>query len=190
MDEPTTSRLVRSGEAGDAAVFRDLYRHVAPSLFVWASIRLPKELHHRFDADDLVQETWCRALDGMSSFDPGRGSFRAWVFGIATKALAHELRRFHRRGVERLEAPESLPEDVSTVTARVARMEEVHRLLHRVERLDPLSRNILLFRGLEGIPYRELSQRVGLSVEACEIRWRRLRKQLRHELLPEGLLEV
>jgi len=189
MDETTTSWLIRSLQAGESSAFRDLYKRIVPSLYVWAKVRLPHEIQHRFDAEDLVQETWCRALARISTFDPERGSFRAWVFGIATKTCAEELRRLHRRRVERVESPEELPADVSTVTQRVARMDELRRLLQRIDKLDALSRDILLYRGLEGLPYRELSERLGLSVEACEIRWRRLRKQLRDELLPKGLLE-
>ena len=190
MEDGPTSEPDRSLSHTQVAEFRRLYRSIAPSLVVWASIRLPRSLHYRLDPEDLVQETWFRALNSLPSFDATRGSFRAWVFGIATKTLANELRRLHRHGLERLESPEALPEDISTITQRVARREEVQLLLRRVEGLDGVNRDLLLFRGLEGLPYREVSERMGLSVDACEIRWRRLRKQLRDELLPDGLFEA
>ncbi|MGH2881296.1 MAG: RNA polymerase sigma factor, partial [Solirubrobacteraceae bacterium] len=37
---------------------------------------------------DLTSETIVRAAAGFSGFDPGRGSARAWLFGIARNVYA------------------------------------------------------------------------------------------------------
>ena len=37
---------------------------------------------------DLTSETFVRAAAGFGSFDPGRGSARAWLFGIAAHVYA------------------------------------------------------------------------------------------------------
>src|SRR5579862_4940534 len=37
---------------------------------------------------DLTSETFIRAMDGFARFDPGRGSDRAWLFGIAAHVFA------------------------------------------------------------------------------------------------------
>ena len=44
-------------------------------------------------AEDLNQETWLEALDGIDQCDATRGSFRNWLFGIARKRVALHYRR-------------------------------------------------------------------------------------------------
>jgi hypothetical protein len=44
-------------------------------------------------AEDLNQETWLEALDGIDQCDADRGTFRNWLFGIARKRVALHYRR-------------------------------------------------------------------------------------------------
>jgi len=63
-------------------------------------------------AEDLNQETWAEALDGIDQCDATRGSFRNWLYGIARKRVALHYRRRALTGT-----PTSLS---STVQGRVA----------------------------------------------------------------------
>jgi RNA polymerase sigma-70 factor, ECF subfamily len=47
----------------------------------------------RAAAEDLNQETWLEAIDGIDRCDAGRGSFRNWLFGIARRRVALHYRR-------------------------------------------------------------------------------------------------
>src|SRR6185437_1456629 len=42
---------------------------------------------------DLTSETFVQAIGSLPSFDPGRGSARAWVYGIARHVYAHHCRQ-------------------------------------------------------------------------------------------------
>jgi RNA polymerase sigma-70 factor (ECF subfamily) len=42
--------------------------------------------HDRQEAEDLVQETYAKALKGFPSFQPGP-NFRAWIYRILRNAL-------------------------------------------------------------------------------------------------------
>ena len=56
----------------------------------------------RNEADEIVQETWLTAVRQIRSFQPQRGSFLAWLRGIAAN-----VRRNHLRSARRLSQRES-----------------------------------------------------------------------------------
>ena len=43
-------------------------------------------------AEEVIQETWLVAVRRVRRFDPGRGSFLAWLRGIAANVLRNRLR--------------------------------------------------------------------------------------------------
>jgi RNA polymerase sigma-70 factor, ECF subfamily len=67
------------------------------------------------DAEDLVQETLLRAWRGRATFE-GRGSLRAWLYGIATHACLDFLEKNKHRaqaGAEEAPAAATTPAEVS-----------------------------------------------------------------------------
>lgn len=193
----TTTGLIEQIAAGDAEAFAPLYRRLAPSLYVWVSLRVLPEIRHRLDPEDIVQDVWYRVCSHLGTFDPEIGAFRSWVFGIANNLLRDELRKLRRRtriaGVlenrETKNIVEGLADEATSVTRQVSRNEQVQELLEKSQALDDLDRKLLLFRGLEGLTFAEVARRLDLLPDAVESRWRRLRARLRVHLLPRGLLE-
>ena len=57
------------------------------------------------DAEDLVQETYLKALLGFDTFEPG-SNLRSWMFRIMKNtflnSLAKPLMRFHHTGLEEI----------------------------------------------------------------------------------------
>lgn len=183
--EPT-GELARRAHAGEPGPFEELYARLAPALYAWASLRLPRTLRAFVSPEDIVQEVWCRTTERFATFDPARGEFRSWLFGFAYRVLREAMRSALR--LQRASAPdgsrvfrlEELPDQITSLTRRVARAEDVRALLLRIDELalPPEERELLLLRGLEGLPHEEIAAQLGIQPAAARKRWERLRERL------------
>jgi DNA-directed RNA polymerase specialized sigma24 family protein len=81
-----------------------------------------------------------------------------------------------------------VPYPATTVVTGLARDESRRRLLAAVDAMAETDRRLVLWRGLEGLPYAEVASRLGIAVAAAESRWRRVCQRLR-QVLPELRLE-
>ena len=161
--------------------FADHYAAAAPALRAWAALRTTGPLGALLDGDDLVQEVALEAMGAFERFDPSRGAFRPWLFGVATRVASSLLRSSARRhGIAAIEplGSQDPSAEVTTISRRVRRDEALTRLLEQIAGLQPIERDLVLYRGIEGLEHAEVAELVGLGVEAATKRWLRLRERL------------
>ena len=94
------------------ASFEALYRSSADAVYAYAA----SLLRDRSAAEEVTATAFERAFRKQRSFDPRRGTQRAWLFGIARNAALDELRR-RKRNAELSEEPAddaAAPEGVSS----------------------------------------------------------------------------
>jgi RNA polymerase sigma-70 factor (ECF subfamily) len=112
-------------------------------------------------ADDITAQVYERALRGITRFDPDRGTFSMWLFGIARNTV-REWRR-SQRGEVSLEVvsqrpdPQRLPEEV--ITER----ERTDSLLNAVSTLKPREQEIIALKFGAGLNNREIAPIMDLS---------------------------
>ena len=193
--EPT-ARLAAGAQAGDAAQFAELYERLAPSLYAWANLRIRRSLRGAVDPQDLVQEVWMRSVTAFPRFDPETRNVRAWLFTIAKNVLLEGFRRLKKEPLAgpgagpttRLFALANVPDDVTSMTRRLARDDAVSALLERVGELSDDDRHLVIHCGLEGLTCAEAATRLGLGEAAVIKRWQRLRQKLREQSWARELL--
>jgi RNA polymerase sigma factor (sigma-70 family) len=127
--------------------------------------------------DDLVQEIWLRALQGMGRLqDCSR--FRAWLFGIAHRVLMDRWRRHYRFPVRTEVDPEALAfEETSAEHALMAKSLDTG-----LARLPPLEREVLTLFYLEELPLNEVAAVLQVPPGTVKSRLFRARRQLRDAL--------
>jgi RNA polymerase sigma-70 factor, ECF subfamily len=135
-------------------------------------------------AEDLNQEAWLEAMNGIDQCDATRGSFRNWLFGIARRRVALYYRRralagtatsFNGQFEESAEWGEIsvLPEDV------LEQVEQRAVVRAAVLVLPDDRRKALLWKYVEGLSAEAIAIRLGRTAKAVESLLSRAREQAR-----------
>tara|TARA_R110002072_G_scaffold25443_5_gene85048 strand:- start:776 stop:1240 length:465 start_codon:yes stop_codon:yes gene_type:complete len=140
-------------------------------------LRCRGPLRRVIDPDDLVQEVVLEAWRAQERFDPSKGPFRGWLFGVANRVAAEALRRQARRAPA-LDLDSEPIAELTTISRRVRRNESLTTLFTRLDELEADDRNLIIYRGLEGLDHRAVADLLGITPEAAAKRWQRLREQI------------
>ena len=144
---------------------------------------------NRDEAEDLVQETYVKALKGFSSFQLGT-NFRAWIYRILRNTFLTS-----RKGLkvtmtvpldfdQQEEAPEPAIEYDTPETLLLARSS--HESLQRaIDELPLYFREILLLCEVEEMSYQEIADTLAVPIGTVMSRLSRARRTLRNQLRPQ-----
>jgi RNA polymerase sigma factor (sigma-70 family) len=160
--EPTTAR------------FDALYRETASDLFAYAMTLL----RDRSAAEDVAAQTFERAYRRQSSFNPKKGTQRAWLFGIARNAALDELRQ-RKRTAALLTDPEDedgAPPPDDDAAEAAARRATVRAALAE---LDPRDRELVALKFHAGLSNAEIAKVLDISVANAGTRVHRAVTRLR-----------
>src|SRR5262249_11346050 len=133
---------------------------------------------------DLTSETFVRAVDGFAGFDSGRGSDRAWLFGIATRVFARHCEQSAdgRDAVARMRGHRPLDEDeIEELADRIDAERQGAELMRRCEQLPAVERAAIELVDLEGLSPKQAALALGVSRVAFRKRLSRARSRLRKE---------
>jgi len=205
METPTQTARVLAAQAGDQMAFETLVGAYRRELLVHC-YRMLGSLH---DAEDLVQETLLRAWEKCTTLT-SPGSYRAWLYRIATNLCLDRLRSAPRRSLPLETHPVSDPSSPSPKEVResiwlepfpddlladsgadpedraLQREQTTLAFLMALQHLTPAQRAILLLREVLEWEAREVASWLNLSVPAVNSGLQRARRALRERnLLPE-----
>jgi RNA polymerase sigma-70 factor, ECF subfamily len=136
------------------------------------------------DAEDLVQETYVKALKGFSSFRPGT-NFRAWMYRILRNTFLTSRTGLQQMATLAIAAEESeptVPADRETPESILIDRASQCLLQHAIEELPVHHREILLLCEMEEMSYQEISEMLCIPMGTVMSRLSRARKALRSSL--------
>jgi len=135
------------------------------------------------EADDLVQETYAKALRGFSSFQPGT-NFRAWIYRILRNAFLNSRTGLKATVfIDESGGDDVLPVESATPESLLIEQADREMVQQAIEELPIQSREILLLCEVEEMSYQELSETLGIPQGTVMSRLFRARKALRELLL-------
>ncbi|MFW6135846.1 MAG: RNA polymerase sigma factor [Chloroflexota bacterium] len=182
--EPGDDALIQAARR-DRDAFDALYRRYLDQVYRYCYSRMG----HRADAEDLTAQTFVAALQGLPDYD-GRGSFAAWLFGIARRKCADHYRRRYANPGAPLEAAYGQSDPAAVEPERRALTRAVLDCVRRaLDALTPDRREALRLRFWGGLKHREVAAVLERSEGAAKMLvWRAVR-DLRERCLDEERVE-
>jgi RNA polymerase sigma-70 factor (ECF subfamily) len=173
-------QLVDAFREGDVSAFEELYRRHQPVVMR----RLTRICGNEAVAEELAQEAFLRAAQRIGT--QGDLRFRAWVLRIGTNLGIDHLRALKRAPTLSMDAllvvkpmAGGVPELDTEV--HVERRETARFVAGVLNRLNPRHRQVLVLREIEGLDYRSIAERLGVSSSAVETLLFRARGRFREE---------
>ena len=134
---------------------------------------------NRDEAEDLVQETYAKALKGFSSFRPGT-NFRAWMYRILRNTFLTSRTGLKQTvsldDEENQVAEPAASDDPESLLFARADEKEVRQAL---EQLPLHHREIILLCDVEEMSYQQISELVGIPIGTVMSRLSRARQAMR-----------
>jgi RNA polymerase sigma factor (sigma-70 family) len=176
--------LVAGIRRGDDRAFEALYSRYHRRIHAYV-VGMVKD-HGR--AEDVTQEVFVSALRRMRETERPI-AFKPWIYEIAKNACIDQFRRSRRAEEISLQADDGLaPGDYGRLVGSdpapddaVAAKQELDNLCGAFGGLSDTHHEILVLRELEGLSYREIGERMGMSRPAVESTLFRARRRLTEE---------
>ncbi|MBN2377491.1 MAG: sigma-70 family RNA polymerase sigma factor [Sedimentisphaerales bacterium] len=185
----TDELLVRRCRNGEMAAFAELIERHQHRLFN-AVLRM---VYNHDDAQELTQDAFVRALQGLSRFR-GNSGFYTWLFRIGMNLCINFHRRRKTVRFSSLDALGQttghqadglleLPDKQSPTPGRQAQINEEHqKVLKALEQLEPISRAVIVLRDVEELDYRQIADILEVPLGTVKSRLFRARLAVREQL--------
>ena len=141
-------------------------------------------------ADDLVQETFARALKSWTKFEPQAFGIKPWLLRMMYNLHLNRADRERRQPVAMAdEALAAVPDDGADLTSELpidpADFQAMDQeLVRAIEGLPTDARVVLLLWAVEGFSYKEIAETTGVPIGTVMSRLHRARQRLAAELRP------
>jgi RNA polymerase sigma-70 factor (ECF subfamily) len=159
--------LVQWAQRGDTEAFEELVHRHRDKIYARALMMMRNE----DQALEFSQEAWVKAWQRLVQFQ-GDSSFATWVTRIVINLCLDQLRRQKRVRTESIEAMDEesggverhLPVPESNPTAGLEQDELRRRIDEALGKLTDAHRTVVVLHEFEGLEYKEIAKRVGISI--------------------------
>jgi RNA polymerase sigma-70 factor, ECF subfamily len=157
---------------GDERAFRELYRRHTPKLYLLV-LRLLG--YSEMDAEDVVQETWVRAVKELAGFR-WESALGTWLSAIGCNVARDQLRKLKRR-----EEREQSPAIASWIATQPPEQVDLEQAIRR---LPEGYRTVLVMHDLDGFTHVEIGSALGIAPGTSKSQLFGARRSLRAMLNP------
>ena len=157
--------LVARAQQHDEEAFAQLYERYFDKIYRYISLKIGD----KFEAEDMTQQVFLKALKSIASFKWKDVPFSAWLYRIAHNEIVDYLRRKTRRPTGPLdEAVLHTEEPGGGPQAQVETICDIERLVAATKRLTPAQREVIALRFSSELPIADVSRIMGKSEGAVK----------------------
>ena len=185
-DAIADDRLLAAARAGDKQALETLLERHQPEVYRFGM----KMCRDPEDAKDVLQDTLIAMARGVRDFR-GNSSISTWLYTIARSFCIKKRRRSKFAPEEERSLDTGAAAEVRHLAAAGDNPDDalagrqVERALEQaIAELDPMHREVLLLRDVEGLSAAEVAEVVGASVQAVKSRLHRARLAVRERVAP------
>jgi RNA polymerase sigma-70 factor (ECF subfamily) len=173
-----TGRLVTRFQAGDPGAFEAIYLRYFDRVYAYLKVAL----RGADDAEDVAQQVFLKALEGLPRYERRAAPFRAWLFVIVRRHALDHLRRGRRLDVVDPEELDRRHRDDAEPDTSALQWLSDRELLVFVERLPLMQQQVLILRFMLDLRSEEIAQVLDLSAENVRVLQHRALGFLRERL--------
>ncbi len=174
---------------GDERAFEELIR---PYTDVTYRLCL-RMMGNEQDAADMAQEALVRAWRSLSTYK-GQSRFSTWLYRVTSNVCLDELRKRrndHSESIQEMRKSGFEPVDPQETPEKALDRQELRRTLESaIASLGPEQRAALVLRDVQGLPYEQIAEILGLNLNTVKSRISRSRAALRRVLEQEAELSA
>jgi RNA polymerase sigma-70 factor (ECF subfamily) len=189
VPETDDAALVARLRADDESAYDEVVRRFGPRMLSVSRRLLPQEQ----DAQDAVQDAFLSAFRSINSFQ-GDAKLATWLHRIVVNAALMKLRtkrrkpesaiddlmpRYNEEGYRQTSGDWRITHDTAVQTSEIR-----EQVLHAIDQLPELYREILLLRDIEELSTEETARQLEITEGAVKTRLHRARLALRELLDP------
>jgi RNA polymerase sigma-70 factor (ECF subfamily) len=193
-----TERLLELAKAGNGPALGELLEQYRAYLGLLVRVQVGRGLQMKLDADDVVQEAFLEAHQGIARFRGGsEREFLAWLRQILGAVMANLVRHYYGTKRRDVRLERALNDDLdrssdalgaclvasqSSPSQQAARREQSVILADALRRLPDDYREVIILRQLEEISFPEVARRMGRTEDSVKNLWARALARLRHAM--------
>lgn len=159
--------LIRRLKRGDTEALREFYESLIDPLYRFVYFQIQED---KGFTEDIVQETFLRAIRSLSGFSPGKGSLQAWLCGIARNCIREHWRGLDKQAalVQSLTATQAEPSSGSRGLQGDPPLDTRERVNITLAQMPRAQASALVTKYVAGKSVREIAVGLGKSEKAVE----------------------
>ena len=176
MTREESTILLREARQGSREALGELYSRYGARLLAFIRMRIGGDLRARVESRDILQAALMKSFQRLAQFEGGDGAtLMGWLMRIAENEIRDQVDYQHR---QRRDVSAAVPIDAGAVDlaaqarsafSEAVMSEEAERLGAALRALDPDHRDVIVFRKLEELSFKEVAARMGRTEDACRM---------------------